>query len=79
MDLALRFRVASAVGRFGHESFRPCVVSAGSFRPGSFRPDLRVSRFGLFWWVVSARYTPTPPPPIFYNVNKTAHNDKFSY
>ena len=35
-------------------SFRPWVVSAGSFRPGSFRPYLGVGRFGLFWWVVSA-------------------------
>ena len=35
-------------------SFRPWVVSAGSFRPGSIRPYFRVSRFGLFWWVVSA-------------------------
>ena len=35
-------------------SFRPWVVSAGSFRPGSFRPNFGVSRFGLFWWVVSA-------------------------
>ena len=63
-----RFRVVSAVGRFGHESFRPWVVSAGSFRPGSFRLDFRVGRFGLFWWVVSAR----SPPPIFYNINGTA-------
>ena len=38
-----------AVSRFGHESFRPWVVSAGSFRPGLFRPDLRVGRFGLIW------------------------------
>ena len=35
-------------------SFRPWVVSVGSFRPGSFRPYFGVSRFGLFWWVVSA-------------------------
>ena len=35
-------------------SFRPWVVSAGSFRSGSFRPYFGVSRFGLFWWVVSA-------------------------
>ena len=35
-------------------SFRPWVVSAGSFRPGSFRPYFGVSRFGLFWWDVSA-------------------------
>ena len=35
-------------------SFRPWVVSAGSIRPGSFRPNFGVSRFGLFWWVVSA-------------------------
>ena len=34
--------------------FRPWVVSAGSFRPGSIRPYFRASRFGLFWWVVSA-------------------------
>ena len=43
------FQVVSAVGRFGHESFRPWVASAGSFRPGLFRPDFRVGRFGLFW------------------------------
>ena len=30
------------------------VVSAGSLRPGAFRPNFRVSRFGLVWWVVSA-------------------------
>ena len=35
-------------------SFLPWVVSAGSFRPGSFQPNFGVSRFGLFWWVVSA-------------------------
>ena len=34
--------------------FRPWVVSAGSFRPGSFRPYFGLSRFGLIWWVVSA-------------------------
>ena len=38
----------SAVGRFEHESFRPWVVSAGSFQPGSIRPDFRVGRFGPF-------------------------------
>ena len=43
-----RFRVDSAVGRFGHESFRPWVDSTGSFRPGSLRPDFRVGRFDLF-------------------------------
>ena len=53
----------SPIDGFGHESFGPGVDSAGSFRPGSFRPDFRVGRFGLFWRVVSARYTPTPPPP----------------
>ena len=62
------FRVVSAVSRFGHESFRPWVVSAGSFRPGLFRPDFRVGRFGLIWWVVSAQY---PPPPIFYIARDT--------
>ena len=35
-------------------SFRLWVVSAVSFRPGSFRPNFGVSRFSLFWWVVSA-------------------------
>ena len=50
-----RFRVVSAVSRFGPESFRPWVVSAGSFRPGLFRPYFRVGRFGLIWWVVSAQ------------------------
>ena len=29
-------------------SFRPWVVWAESFRPGSFRPNFGVSRFGLF-------------------------------
>ena len=58
------------MSRFGHESFRPWVVSAGSFRPGLFRPDLRVGRFGLIWWVVSAQYPP-PPPPIFYITRDT--------
>ena len=29
-------------------SFRPWVVSAGSFRLGSFWPNFGVSRFGLF-------------------------------
>ena len=70
-------------GRFSHglfrnESFRPWVVWTGSFRPGSYQPDLRVGGFGLFRWVVSALYTPTPPHPIFYNINETAHNDNFS-
>ena len=39
-----------------HESgsFRPWVVSAGTFRPGSFRPIFGVGRFGLRRWVVSA-------------------------
>ena len=61
-DWFLWFRVVSAVSRFGHESFRPWVVSAGSFLPGSFRPNFRVGRFGLIWWVVSAQY---PPPQYF--------------
>ena len=66
------FRVVSAVIRFGHESFRPWVVSAGSFRPGLFRPDFRAGRFGLIWWVVSAQYpNPPPPPPIFYITRDT--------
>ena len=30
------------------------VVSAGSFRPGSFRPNFGVSRFSLIWRVDSA-------------------------
>ena len=37
-------------------SFRPWVVSAGSFRPGSFRPIFGVGRFGLGRWVVSANF-----------------------
>ena len=48
-----------------------------TFRLGSFWPDLG--------WVVSANFDgsfwpdiPPPPPPIFYNLNGTAHNDKFS-
>ena len=55
-----RFRVVSALGRFGHESFQLWVVSAGSFRPGSFRPDFRVGRFGPIY----------PQPPICYNINE---------
>ena len=39
----------SAMGHHESGSFRPWVVSAGSFRP-----NFGVSRFGLFWWVVSA-------------------------
>ena len=54
------FRVVSAVSHFGHEPFRQWVVSAGSFRP-----DFRVGRFGLIWWVVSAQYY--PPPNNLYN------------
>ena len=53
MHLLLKVSKASALnvgslscfavsGRFGRESFRPWVVSAGSFRPGLFRPDFRV-------------------------------------
>ena len=38
-------------GRFGPGSFRP-----GSFQPGSIRPILRVGRFGLGRWVVSANF-----------------------
>ena len=76
--LCTRFRVVSALSRFGHESFRPWIVSAGSFRPGSFRSDFKVGRFGLFRWVVSVRYTPTSSP-IFYDINETALNDKFSF
>ena len=49
-----RFHVVSAVNRFGHESFRP---------------DFRVGRFGLIWWVVSAQCH--PPPPIFYITHDT--------
>ena len=62
------------MGRFGHESFRPRIVSAGSFRPRSFRPDFRVGRFGLIWWVVSAPYTPAPQTSVCCNINETAHN-----
>ena len=61
---ALRFWVVSAVGRFGHESFRPgyfglilgWVVSAYFDR--LFRTDIH--------------------PQIFYSINETAHNDKSS-
>ena len=49
--------------RFGHESFRPWVDSAGSFGP-----DFRVGCFA-----------PHHPLPIFYNINETDHNDKFSF
>ena len=59
------------MGHFRHESFWQWVISAGLFLPGLFRPDFRVGRFGLFWWVVSARYTP-PDIYVFYNVNETA-------
>ena len=38
----------------GSGSFRPCVVLAGWFRSGSFRPVLGVGRYGLGRWVVSA-------------------------
>ena len=61
-------------------SIRPWVISAGPFRP-----DFRVGRLGIYWWVISAQNTPDPPPPppppphIFYNINKTAHNDKLSF
>ena len=59
--------MVSAVGRFGHESFRP-----GHFGLG---------RFGLILWrIVSAyfggSFRPDIPPPIFNNINETAHNDK---
>ena len=37
--------IASELNESG--SFRPCVVSAGSFRPGSFRPIFGLGRFGL--------------------------------
>ena len=37
----------------GSGSFRPWVVSVGSFRPRSFRPILGVGLFGLGRWVVS--------------------------
>ena len=40
--------------RGGSGSFRPLIVSAGSFQPGSFRPILGVGCFGLDRWVVSA-------------------------
>ena len=63
------FRVVSAVSRFGHESFRPWVVSAWSYQPGLFRPDFMVGPFGLIWWVVSAQYP--PPPPIFHIARDT--------
>ena len=41
------FRVVSAMCRFRHESFQPLVVLAGSFRPGSFRPDFMA--WTIFW------------------------------
>ena len=66
------FRVVSAVGRFGHESFR-----LGHFGLGPF---------GLILgWVVSAYFVGSfrpdipRPPPISFNINETAQNDKFSF
>ena len=43
MDMSISWECRNP-GRFGR----------GSFLPGSFRPYFGVSRFGLFWWVVSA-------------------------
>ena len=53
---------------FTHEK-ASLVVLAGSFRPGLFRPDFRVGRFGLIY----------PTPPQFYNKNETARNDVLFY
>ena len=59
--------VVSDTSRFGRGSFRLGHFglgrfASGRFGRGSFRPDYKVGRFGLFWWVVSARYTQTPSP-----------------
>ena len=50
---------------------------------GSFRLDPRLGSFGLnkgwvYWTILVDRFG-LIPIPIFYNINETAHNDKFSF